>query len=62
LFYTPETVDLVTLPKDRAICLALDAVSGYDPRESTKELGNKIVDIFIKNASEKMEVLIKKYL
>jgi creatinine amidohydrolase len=62
LVYAPETVDLGMLPKDRAICLELDAVSGNDPRESTQALGEKIITVFIKNAAEKMEALIKKYI
>jgi len=62
LYYAPETVDLETLPNDRSISLDLDAVSGEDPRPSTKELGEKIVNVYLKNASIKMEELIRKYI
>lgn len=62
LYYAPETVNLTVLPKDRAINLEIDAVSGDDPRLATKEIGEKIVKKFKKNATEKMEVLIKKYI
>ena len=62
LYYDSETVDLDTLPKDRAISLELDAVSGQDPRLSTKEFGEKIVKSYLKNASIIMEELIQKYL
>jgi len=62
LYYEPETVDLECLPKDREITLELDAVSGKDPRPSNSIRGEKIVKLFIKNASEKLEELKKKYL
>ncbi len=62
LYYEPETVDLECLPKDREITLELDAVSGKDPRPSNSIRGEKIVKLFIKNASEKLEALKKKYL
>lgn len=62
LFYAPETVNLDALPRDRPISLELDGVFGVDPRNSTKELGKKIVSIFIKNASNKLEELISKYI
>ena len=62
LYYAPETVNLNSLPKDRAISLEIDAVSGEDPRLATRELGEKIVKSFIKNASIKMEALIQKYI
>lgn len=62
LYYAPETVDLDTLPKDRPITLELDAVSGKDPRLASKELGEKIVKSFLKNASITIEELKQKYL
>jgi len=62
LYYAPETVSLDTLPNDRPISLEIDAVSGKDPRSSTKELGEKIVKTFIKNSSMKMEELIQEFL
>ncbi|WP_458628291.1 creatininase family protein [Winogradskyella sp. PC D3.3] len=62
LFYAPETVDLETLPKDRAMTLELDAVSGEDPRLATKTLGEKIVKSFLKNASVMIEEFKQKYL
>ncbi len=62
LYYAPETVDLNSLPKDRDIKLEIDAVSGKDPRPSTAAHGEKIVNAFITNASEKLSILIEKYL
>ncbi len=62
LYYEPETVDLNSLPKDREITLEIDAVSGEDPRPSTATHGEKIAKTFIKNVSEKMTVLIEKYI
>jgi len=62
LYYAPETVALERLPNDRAISLEEDAVSGEDPRPSTKELGEKIVKNFLNNASQKMEELIQQYI
>ena len=62
LYYAPETVALERLPNDRAISLEEDAVSGEDPRPSTKELGEKIVKTFLNNASQKMEELIQQYI
>ena len=61
LYYTPETVDLDSLPKDRPISLEIDAVSGEDPRPSTAAHGEKIAKMFVKNASEKLELLIEEY-
>ncbi len=51
LVYAPETVDLSTLPLDREVTLAEDAVSGDDPRPSTARHGRLIVDAFVKEAS-----------
>ncbi|MCI2229833.1 creatininase family protein [Polaribacter sp. MSW13] len=62
LYYAPTTVDLDSLPKDREICLELDAVSGKDPRLATKEFGEKIVKTYLKNASIKLEELIQIYI
>lgn len=62
LYYAPETVQLNALPKDRAISLEIDAVSGEDPRIATKELGEKIVKSYLNNASIIMEELIQKHL
>ena len=62
LYYEPKTVDLECLPKDRAIQLEIDAVSGKDPRPSTAAHGEKIAKTFVKNASERLEKLKKKYL
>lgn len=61
LYYDESLVDLDSLPKDREITLELDAVSGEDPRPSTKELGGKIATIFVKNASKKIKELQKTY-
>ncbi len=61
LFYDENLVDLDSLPKDREITLELDAVSGEDPRPSTKELGKKIATAFVANASKKIIELQKKY-
>ncbi len=61
LYYAPETVDLDSLPKDRAIQLEIDAVSGEDPRPSTAAHGEKIAKTFVKNAAKKIEELIQKY-
>ena len=55
-------MDLASLPNDRDISLEVDAVSGEDPRPSTKEFGEKIVKTFLNNASQKMEALIQQYL
>jgi len=62
LYYAPETVDLDSLPKDRAIQLEIDAVSGEDPRPSTAAHGEKIAKTFVKNAAKKIEELIQKYM
>ena len=62
LYYAPETVDLNKLAIHRPISLEIDAVSGEDPRLSTKELGEKIVKAFLTNATLKMEKIIQKYL
>ena len=61
LYYEPETVDLKSLPKDREITLEIDAVSGADPRPSNSIRGEKIVKLFVKNASERLEELKKEY-
>lgn len=61
LLYGENLVNLDALPKDREITLEKDAVSGKDPRPSTKELGKKIAEEFVKNASEKLKELLKKY-
>ncbi len=62
LYYAPDAVDLDSLPKDREIRLEIDAVSGEDPRPSTAAHGEKIAKTFVKNASEKLSILIEKYL
>tara|TARA_R110001592_G_scaffold363111_1_gene680527 strand:+ start:3889 stop:4614 length:726 start_codon:yes stop_codon:yes gene_type:complete len=62
LYYAPKTVALDTLPNDRAISLEIDAISGEDPRSSTKELGEKIVKTFLNNASQRIEELIQIYI
>ncbi|WP_282030172.1 creatininase family protein [Winogradskyella eximia] len=62
LYYSPHTVDLDTLPKDRSITLELDAVSGEDPKFATSVLGEKIVKLFLKNATIIIEELKQKYL
>jgi creatinine amidohydrolase len=62
LYYAPETVALDTLPKDREISLEIDAVSGEDPRMATKELGEKIVKNYLKNAFKILEELKKEYI
>lgn len=62
LYFEPETVDLHSLPKDREISLEIDAVSGEDPRSSTAEHGELIVNSFIKNATEKLGGIIKNYI
>jgi len=62
LYYKPETVDLESLPKDREITLEIDAVSGKDPRPSNSIRGEKIATTFVKNATERLEELKKKYL
>jgi len=62
LYYAPKTVDLETLPKDRLITLELDAVSGENPRLASKALGEKIVKLFLINASSVIEELKQKYL
>ncbi len=62
LYYAAETVDLESLPKDREISLEIDAVSGDDPRPSNSIRGKKIADTFVKNASEKLSILIEKYI
>ena len=61
LYYDASLVDLNTLPKDREITLEEDAVSGEDPRPSTKELGEKIAKTFVQNASKKLRALQKTY-
>ena len=61
MYYDESLVDLNTLPKDGEITLEKDAVSGEDPRLSTKELGKKIAKEFVKNASKKLKHLQKKY-
>ena len=61
LYYEPQTVNLESLPKNREITLETDAVSGDDPRPATSLKGKKIVTAFVKNASEKLEELKKKY-
>lgn len=57
LYYEESLVDIDALPKDREITLETDAVSGEDPRNSTKELGEKIANTFVINASRKIEEL-----
>tara|TARA_R110002050_G_scaffold286121_1_gene436230 strand:+ start:11181 stop:11897 length:717 start_codon:yes stop_codon:yes gene_type:complete len=61
LYYAPETVNLHALPKHRPISLALDAVSGKDPRDANASHGKKIVTAFIKNTSKKIAELISIY-
>lgn len=62
IYYEPETVDLNSLPKGRQITLEEDAVSGKDPRAANSIRGEKIVQAFIKNASDRLKELIEKYL
>lgn len=62
LHYAPDTVALQTLPQDREINLSVDAVSGEDPRLSTKEHGEKIARLFVNNASKEIEKLINKFI
>jgi len=62
LHYAPETVAMDKLPQDRPITLIQDGVSGDDPRNATKELGQKIATTFIENASLHMNALVEKYL
>lgn len=62
LLYEPETVALETLPIDGKITLEEHAVSGADPRPSTAIHGKKIANTFLKNATEKINKLKKKYL
>ncbi|MEE9439955.1 MAG: creatininase family protein [Saprospiraceae bacterium] len=52
LVYAPGTVALDRLPQDRDITLLDDAVSGADPRPSTANHGQLIVDTFINEASK----------
>ena len=61
LLYDESLVDLDSLPKDRDISLKVDAVSGDDPRPSTKALGKKIAETFVTNATNKLEILLEKY-
>lgn len=61
LYYDETLVNLNSLPKDREISLDNDAVSGKDPRHSTKVLGEKIAKTFVNNTSEKLEDLKTKY-
>ena len=62
LFYTPETVDLDCLPKDRNILLEIDAVSGKDPRPSSAAHGKNIANTFVREASIKLKTIIEKYI
>ena len=61
LYYEPETVDLASLPIEGEITLVEHAVSGKDPRPSSSIQGKKIVNEFIKKASERLEELKKEY-
>tara|TARA_R110001606_G_scaffold92864_1_gene206208 strand:- start:13091 stop:13810 length:720 start_codon:yes stop_codon:yes gene_type:complete len=62
LYYAPETVSMDALPKNRPISLEIDAVSGKDPRLATKELGEKIVKTYLRNATKMINELKQKYL
>ena len=62
LHYAPETVALDLLPQKGAITLEEHAVSGADPRPATAEMGKKIVDAFLENATLKMGSLIGEFL
>lgn len=62
LVYEPTTVSLDILPKEGKITLQEHAVSGEDPRPSTTKHGQKIIDAFLKNATQKITQLKKQYL
>lgn len=62
IYFEPDLVDLGSLPRDREITLKDDAVSGKDPRKSSKEHGEKIVEAFVLNASKRINRLKKEYL
>lgn len=62
LYYAPEMVALENLPKGREITLLEDGIAGKDPRPATSDFGKKIMESFVKNASEEMNKLIEKYL
>lgn len=62
LLFEPDTVDLSTLPKNGEINLSTHAVSGKDPRNSDPVLGEKIKNAFLKNSSNELLQLIKKFI
>ncbi len=62
LVYEPETVALEVLPKEGKITLEDHAVSGDDPRASTAQHGQKIINAFLENATQKINTLKTKYL
>lgn len=56
LFY-PDTVDLAQLPANRAITLEEDGIGGKDPRESSAEYGQAMLDAFLAATVPKIKAL-----
>lgn len=62
LVFEPQTVALDLLPKEGEITLTEHAVSGADPRKATIHNGQKIINIFLEKATQKIEKLKTEYL
>jgi len=61
LYYASETVDLAALPRERAITLEMDAVSGEDPKLASALHGEIIANAFINKANAQLRLLMEKY-
>lgn len=59
MYFDPDLVDLSLLPADRAATLDDDGVWGDDPRESTREAGEEMVNAFLETAVPRVKALLE---
>jgi len=59
LYFEPDTVDLSLLPSDRVATLDDDGVWGDDPREATREEGERMVHAFIEYMEPRVRELLR---
>lgn len=59
MFFRPDLVDLKLLPQEREITIEEDGIGGEDPRNSTREEGERIANILIEELTRRVEDLKK---
>ncbi|MBC7327780.1 creatininase family protein [bacterium] len=59
MFFRPDLVDLSLLPQDREITIEKDGIGGADPRNSSKEEGERIANFLVAELSSRVEELMK---